>query len=135
MASIRSKIGECMTESEAIEWIKELKGSEEILEFYYAESFIKALDIAIQALEKQINKYWVPCRDRLPEEVNKYYLVTYRSVICGKFEQGVTVSYLSTFSNGDKSWEIEEEHGNNWMVIAWQPLPKPYKEGEKNEVN
>lgn len=31
-----------MKESEALEWIKELKGSEEILEFYYAESFIKA---------------------------------------------------------------------------------------------
>lgn len=40
-----------MKESEALEWIKELKGSEEILEFYYAESFIKACDMAIQALE------------------------------------------------------------------------------------
>lgn len=50
-----------MTESEAVEWIKELKGSEEILEFYYAESFIKACDMAIQALEKQINRCWVPC--------------------------------------------------------------------------
>ena len=46
-----------MTESEAIEWIKELKGSEEIQEFYYVESFIEAFDIAIQALEKQIPKY------------------------------------------------------------------------------
>lgn len=45
-----------MTESEAIEWIKELKGSEEIQEFYYVESFIEAFDIAIQALEKQIPK-------------------------------------------------------------------------------
>lgn len=45
-----------MTESEAVEWIKELKGSEEILEFYYAESFIKACDMAIQALEKQMPK-------------------------------------------------------------------------------
>ena len=45
-----------MTEREAIEWIKELKVSEEIQEFYYAESFIKAFDIAIQALEKQIPK-------------------------------------------------------------------------------
>lgn len=40
-----------MKENEAIEWIKELKGSEEIQEFYYVESFIKALDVAIQALE------------------------------------------------------------------------------------
>ena len=41
-----------MKEKEAIDWIKELKGSEEILEFYYAESFIKAFDMAIQALEE-----------------------------------------------------------------------------------
>lgn len=41
-----------MTESEAIEWIKELRDSEEIREFYYAENFIKACDRAIQALEK-----------------------------------------------------------------------------------
>lgn len=41
-----------MTESKAIEWIKELKGSEEILEFYYSESFIKACDAAIKALEE-----------------------------------------------------------------------------------
>lgn len=43
-----------MTESEAIEWIKELKNSEEMQDFYYAESFIEACDMAIQALEKQI---------------------------------------------------------------------------------
>lgn len=45
-----------MTESEAIEWIKKLKGPEEIQEFYYVESFIEAFDIAIQALEKQMPK-------------------------------------------------------------------------------
>lgn len=43
-----------MTESEAIEWIKELKNSEEMQEFYYAESIIDACNMAIQALEKQI---------------------------------------------------------------------------------
>lgn len=41
-----------MEENEAIEWIKELKLSEEIREFYYAESYIKAFDMAIQALEE-----------------------------------------------------------------------------------
>ena len=45
-----------MKENEAIDWIKELKGSEEIREFYYAESFIKACDVALPALEKQIPK-------------------------------------------------------------------------------
>ncbi len=45
-----------MKESEAIEWIKELRDSEEIREFYYAENFIKACDRAIQALENQVSK-------------------------------------------------------------------------------
>lgn len=128
-----------MTESEAIEKLKNMRLfmqiEDEKNECKFTEDDYKAIDMAIQALEKQINRCWVSCKDRLPEEVNKYYLVTYRSVICGKFEQYVTVSYLSTFSNGDKSWEIEEEHGNNWMVIAWQPLPKPYKESEDNETD
>lgn len=60
---MKVKTGVNMTENEAIEWIKklkewikELKGSEEIQEFYYAESFTKACDMAIQALEKQIPK-------------------------------------------------------------------------------
>lgn len=68
---MKVKTGVNMTENEAIEWIKELKGSEEIQEFYYAESFTKACDMAIQALEKQIPKrpdvdfigYMVDCKD------------------------------------------------------------------------
>lgn len=45
-----------MKKSEAIAWIKELRDSEEIREFYYTENFIRACDMAIQALEKQIPK-------------------------------------------------------------------------------
>lgn len=45
-----------MTTKEAIEYIEALKNSDEILDFYYAEEFIKAFEIAIRALEKQIAK-------------------------------------------------------------------------------
>ena len=82
-------------------------------------------------MENQQKSGWTPCSERLPDEIDKYYLVTYRSVICGEFEQGTTISFLSTFSNGDKSLEIEEKHGNNLIVIAWMPWPEPYKESEK----
>lgn len=119
-----------MTESEAKTILET-----EIVHHPECSIFAEAIDIAIQALEKQINRCWVPCKDRLPEEVNKFYLVTYRSVIFEKLEQNVTVSYLSTFSNGDKIWEIEEEPGNKRMVTAWQPLPKPYKEGKESETD
>lgn len=61
-----------MKESEALEWIKELKGSEEILEFYYAESFIKACDMAVQALEKQIPKKPIKSKKQVVRYVNTY---------------------------------------------------------------
>lgn len=88
-----------MTASEAIKELHEIRLRCGIIPQERAED----LDMAIQALENQINRCWVPCKDRLPEEIDKYYLVTCRSVICGEFEQFTTVSYFSTFSNGDKS--------------------------------
>lgn len=60
-----------MTESKAIEWIKELKGSEEILEFYYAESFIKACDAAIKALEEVQQYRQIGTVDECREAVEK----------------------------------------------------------------
>ena len=54
-----------MTTKEAIEYIEALKNSDEILDFYYAEEFIKAFEIAIRALEKQIVKK--------PINYDKYY--------------------------------------------------------------
>lgn len=61
-----------MTESEAIEWIKELRDSEEIREFYYVENFIKACDRAIQALEKQIPKKPIKSEKQVIRYVNTY---------------------------------------------------------------
>lgn len=96
----------------------------------------EAVDMAIQALEKQIHTKpivdnWVSCDERLPDDVNKDYLVTYRDVILGNFEYGVCISYLSNFSDGNKSWEIEEEHGNNVVVTAWMNLPDAYLPNNK----
>ena len=115
--------GETMTDQELKECIAEVKYSA------IPEQSKKKITNALMENQQKIG--WIPCSERLPDEIDKYYLVTYRSVICGEFEHGTTISYLSTFSNEDKSWEIEEEHGNNWIVIAWMPLPKPYKESEK----
>lgn len=69
-----------MTESEAIEWIKELRDSEEIREFYYAENFIKACDRAIQTLEKQI-----PYKPR--EYEDKYYSCKCGNVLLYKWKK------------------------------------------------
>lgn len=79
---------------------------------------------------KDFNNGWIPCSERLPEEVYKYYLVTYRECVGGETLDYVKIDYLSILPNNMKSWEIEEAK-TNIRVLAWQPLPEPYKtEGE-----
>lgn len=73
-----------MTENEAMEWIKELKGSEEIQEFYYVESFIKALDVAIQALEEVQQYRTIGTSEEYRAAVEKQTAIP-REIIEGKY--------------------------------------------------
>ena len=69
--------------------------------------------MAIKALEQEPK--WIPVSERLPEE-NGYYLTTtmYHRVYCDYWE--------------------EERFNRTEVVIAWMPLPEPYKaESEDKE--
>lgn len=95
-----------MTESEAIEWIKELKGSEEIQEFYYVESFIEAFDIAIQVLEKQIPKK--PIMRRYFEDLEEEYLCcpTCGEILTDRIPADNKTFYFHCMNCGQKfDWE------------------------------
>lgn len=64
---------------------------------------------------------WIPVSERLPEE------------------QGI---YLVTIKSGDTYYRhvdlFNTSYKNGFMmpnVLAWMPLPEPYKEGESNAEN
>ena len=57
-----------MNEQEAIDWIKSLRDSEEMQEFYYADDFVEALDMAIKALD-EVNLYKQGCLCLIPTDV------------------------------------------------------------------
>ena len=61
---------------------------------------------------------WTPVTEGLPKRANESYLVT---VDYG--ELGLCVGHR--FYLGKGKW-------NDPCVIAWQPLPEPYKKGEEN---
>ena len=72
---------------------------------------------------------WIPVNERLPEENDgKYYPMLNVSTSYGAVKWGF-------YRVIDKEWYIYSEmHGElikaeDKEVIAWQPLPEPYKEG------
>lgn len=74
---------------------------------------------------------WIPCSEKLPNEIefqeaycrNQYateFLVTIK---------GATRPTTLYFKSN--SWFDEQR--NYYKVVAWQPLPEPYKGGKENE--
>lgn len=82
---------------------------------------IDAFLLAIEALEKQLPKKpdadndWIPCSERLPEDGT--YLCTLDGELLGEQEP-------FTGMCGIKNGKWDEEG----CVIAWKPLPEPYKQ-------
>lgn len=82
---------------------------------------------------------WTPCSERLPEE-NGDYLVTiklniYVSNICSVIGYANDLYEVDEYDFHDKKgvsgwffYDSEYGFGEETNVIAWMPLPEPYKE-------
>lgn len=64
---------------------------------------------------------WIPCSESLPEEQGQY-LVTF------PVYNGESCVYVLSFCKG-KFYETDDEYGDAEYddVIAWMPLPEPWK--------
>ena len=85
----------------------------------------KAKEI-VQEVAEDYNVDWIPCSERLPEE-DGFYLTTV--VFKGK---PTTCRHLFDKNNGE--W-LDSEYmpfvnDDICAIIAWKPLPEPYKEGD-----
>lgn len=66
------------------------------------------------------NNGWIPCSERLPEG-GKTYLVT-NAESFGQYH-----TYKGWYDGEHKIWHMEGNFERKMNVIAWQPLPQPYK--------
>ena len=70
---------------------------------------------------------WIPVTERLPEDETPVLICTtdrdefYHSIAVGWFCSGELISWDDRFGKGD--------------VVAWMPLPTPYREGGQDEQN
>lgn len=82
---------------------------------YYLAKRIKDLP-PVQTAQ---NAGWVPCRNRLPDDMGVY-------LVC--FDDGYIASVEYGMDGDRMDWLLWQESGE---VTAWMPLPEPYrKEGE-----
>lgn len=70
---------------------------------------------------EQPEQRWIPCSERLPEHGGRYLI----SVLDGTNRRTTVAPYLPRC----KAWTMTGRMAY-WKVIAWMPLPKPWKEEE-----
>lgn len=114
-----------MTREEIIESLENIK----YINAYHRCREGIAIDMAIEAL-KEPERKWIPVTERLPEVTqNEYYplsLVTLDNRdVC-----------LGVYHHDDEEWwtrmsEGETVYTTDHKVVAWRPLPEPYKAGEQ----
>ena len=103
----------------------------------YKDAYAHALSIVSEVEAEYINKSsdcstnWIPCSERLPED--------FQSVLC--YAESVARSPDTIFVGSQKHgcWFLQSSIGTEsfptqYEVVAWMPLPEPYKpvRGELN---
>ena len=71
--------------------------------------------------------HWIPCSERLPE--NDDWLIVTVLDECG--DTPFRYTDFGWYLDVGKCWIVDSEQRTD--VIAWMPLPKPWKEGESDK--
>ena len=77
-------------------------------------------------LEKKANNGWIPCSERLPEIRKDVLAVVKYNGFMGMYGTWMRIGHLES----DNEWLGDCIGGK---VIAWQPLPEPYREEMEDE--
>lgn len=108
------------------------------------EEISNSMDVLKDLANKADSFEWIPVSERLPDEHDSVFAKSYgtdkwnnmfwrttsnRVIATIKYNDG-TVIVKEAFTH-DGEWTIEKKN-INCKVIAWMPLPKPYKEQEND---
>ena len=97
-------------------FLKDLQTSEQFYNDQESRQIIGELIAMIdEGYNMQPKTDWIPCEERLPSEDGKYIVCTTKgSVYCAKYSKKHSTNYGF--------------HTDSYThIIAWQPLPQPYK--------
>ncbi|WP_105308826.1 DUF551 domain-containing protein [Dorea sp. Marseille-P4042] len=113
------------------------------LEWGWSKKTVDAIERGIHALKET---QWIPCSERMPKERDSMFA---RWKGTDKWTEAMfekrsdTVIATIEYSNGkrtvapayttDGKWRCDCIIGDDGEVIAWMPLPEPYKEEKQND--
>ena len=125
-----------------LEDTKDIEHDDSVAEVASTRIWNKAIHGAKQIVQEVAEEYkggWIPCSERLPKE-SGYYLVTYHDWSDGNFLPKYDDTYVRRLHyqisehfvgwNYPKNVDDRAENDCHKEVIAWQPLPEPFKERE-----
>lgn len=127
-----------MTREEAIKILKAIR----VYECYpksASEETKEAIDMAIEMLSA-VTVEWIPVSERLPDadDCPMDCMVTRKSKFVGNYVDMAVAEKNGTWTHED--WKAITIDGNATCIstrdadiIAWMPLPEPYKGGEGSE--
>ena len=128
--------GGFISKTEVLTLIEEIKCNDDIPKNYGTLLDIMRMIRNMPTVDNTDNG-WIPCSERLPEE-SGYYLVTYHNWSDGNFLPKYDDTYVRRLHyqisehfvgwNYPKNVDDRAENDCHKEVIAWQPLPEPYKE-------
>ena len=111
----------------AIQHIMNMIDNAPTVEYTFEEAFQKTVCEQRLYCPERPQGEWIPVSERLPEDRNLVLVTAY-------WHETYQVMQASYFGEGEKNgwwcvpWNNCGEHMRNDLhVIAWQPLPKPYK--------
>ena len=88
--------------------------------------------VKIVGNEDEHNDGWIPCSERLPENDDDvlcwYEYRIMQGTHDGEMNQKFEIGYYNKYF---KRWGGEVSSGRDCKVIAWMPLPEPYKESDE----
>ena len=120
-----------MTNEEAIKILEELQDNLFNVDVSLFLHYDHSLDEIINILRNQPE--WIPCSEMLPEE-GQIVLATH---LGGLEPSRQVIEHIYSGGKFLLNWEMDMEmlsptFGQRYMgeVVAWQPLPEPYREKE-----
>lgn len=119
---------DCVSRQEAIHCVTET----ELYNETFAEAKMRIAELK-PVLPKREQGEWINVKDRLPENTQPVLMTIRRMSKLYNHEPFITVGYISW---NQTTWWCAHDGDcvrNEIEVLAWMPLPEPYKESEVKE--